>query len=72
MTEGTVTTVTALPKCDICVHVKHLPAEEAKPAYVDGATIGGPWAYMCFEHYAYHGIGLGVGRGQRLVLEPTE
>lgn len=33
-------------KCDFC----------DKPAYVDGATKMGPWAYMCQEHFEQNGI----------------
>jgi hypothetical protein len=50
------------PPCDFC----------GRPAAVDGKTKMGPWAYMdipCFEIY---GIGLGLGRGQRLLIDPTE
>jgi hypothetical protein len=40
-----------------------------KQATVDGATKNrGPWAYMCDEHFALHGVGLGLGAGQRLLL----
>lgn len=37
-------------------------------AHYDGATYMGPWGYMCDEAFLKHGIGLGLGRGQRLVL----
>jgi hypothetical protein len=52
---GTVTDVlTKRPKCDLC----------GEPAAVDGATIHGPWAYMCPGHFHILGVGLGEGRGQ--------
>lgn len=38
------------------------------PAHYDGATIHGPWAYMCETHFESDGIGLGLGRGQRLIV----
>jgi hypothetical protein len=38
------------------------------PARYDGATVHGPWAYMCEEHFQSDGVGLGTGRGQLLVL----
>lgn len=41
------------------------------PARYDGATVHGPWAFMCEAHFTSDGIGLGTGRGQRLIL-PTE
>jgi hypothetical protein len=37
-------------------------------AQYDGKTTAGPWANMCDEHFAIHGIGLGTGLGQRLVV----
>ena len=37
------------------------------PAAVDGATTLGPWANMCEACYAIYGVGLGLGRGQRLI-----
>lgn len=44
-------------------------------AYYDGKTvvqgnysmIFGPWAYMCEHCFAHHGVGLGVGKGQKLI-----
>ena len=35
-------------------------------ATVDGKTQAGPWAGMCDVHFEQHGVGLGVGKGQRL------
>lgn len=55
--------VGSLPTCNFC------PTESATPAIVDGSTRGGPWAFMCLSHYLTHGIGLGLGRGQMLVVE---
>jgi len=56
--------VSELPPCDFCV-------EEGvdRPAHYDAATKMGPWANMCEEHFRQYGIGLGTGRGQRLVLK---
>ena len=50
--------VDALPKCDFC----------SAEAHVDGRTVAGPWAYMCVIDSVLHGVGLGLGSGQRLVL----
>jgi hypothetical protein len=55
----TTVTVTALPKCDMC----------AKPAYADGKTQFGPWASMCRGHFMAMGVGLGLGKGQKYVLQ---
>ena len=47
-----------LPSCDFC----------EIPAAVDGKTTMGPWANMCETHFTQYGVGLGTGKGQRLVL----
>jgi len=39
-----------------------------RQATVDGKTIFGGWAYMCDEHFKSHGIGLGTGKGQKLIV----
>lgn len=33
--------------------------------FVDGKTRQGPWAFMSRQSYKKHGVGLGMGRGQR-------
>lgn len=53
--------VPVLPRCDF--NTDH-PA-----AVVDGKTKMGPWAYMCEGCFQSHGVGLGLGKGQRLVLK---
>ena len=60
----TTTQVTFIPNCDYC-----LTSGIERPAYVDGVTRGGGWAYMCEVHYQAHGVGLGLGRGQKLILK---
>ena len=36
----------------------------------DGATTPtGQWAYMCEPHFNLYGTGLGLGKGQRLILK---
>lgn len=44
--------------CDIC---------SAATATVDGKTVFGPWANMCDSCHTEVGVGLGLGKGQRLV-----
>ena len=56
--------VSKLPDCDFCSKEGH-----KVPARYDGKTTFGPWANMCQAHFAIYGIGLGLGRGQRLVVE---
>lgn len=65
MAEYESTLVDELPECDICKYHHNEPGE---PAVVDGKTKLGPWANMCDDHNSQLGIGLGLGRGQRLIL----
>jgi hypothetical protein len=50
--------VAVVPDCDFC----------GKRAAYDGKTVMGPWANMCADHFVDFGLGLGLGRGQRLIL----
>jgi len=52
------------PGCDICAG-----RGEKALAAVDGATRMGPWAYMCIPCFDTYGVGLGMGKGQRLLIE---
>ena len=52
-----------LPTCIFCKQDgRKIDAE------FDGATKKGPWAFMCKEHFDEHGVGIGLGVGQHLVL----
>jgi hypothetical protein len=53
-----------LPPCDI--HLSEKGTEVM--ASFDAKTRLGPWANLCEACFAEHGIGLGTGLGQRLVL----
>lgn len=53
--------VIELPKCDFC------KANPTAAAY-HGKTTFGPWGYMCDTHFQHYGIGLGLGKGQKLIL----
>lgn len=56
---------TRLPDCDLCETqgVKRMALYDAK-------TKGGPWAYLCQDHFDRIGPGrLGTGFGQRLHLK---
>lgn len=64
---GTVAYVAELPECDIHKFVLG-DATPVQAAY-DGKTKGGPWANMCEECFPIHGVGLGLGRGQRLEVQ---
>jgi len=59
MAEHRKVTVERLPKCDFCGRI----------ARYDGRTKHhGCWAYMCEGCFAIRGIGLGLGKGQELIL----
>jgi len=59
---STTVKVSSLPTCDLCKQV----GQSTEAAY-DGKTVFGPWANMCEPHFQEFGVGLGTGRGQRLV-----
>lgn len=63
-TAGDSVKVQTIPECDICKYEQNRPGI---PAAYDGKTVMGPWANMCEAHFSTHGVGLGTGRGQRLV-----
>ena len=48
-------------KCDLC-------GEPFVLYFIDGRTSNGPWGLMCVECHAEHGVGLGLGRGQKYDL----
>lgn len=56
--------VTVKKKCDFCMQSGHL-----EDADFDGKTVYGPWANMCESHFMEYGVGLGLGRGQRLLFQ---
>ncbi|MEV6923988.1 hypothetical protein AB0M46_05670 [Dactylosporangium sp. NPDC051485] len=55
-----------LPRCSLHWELRHVTVEAA----YDGKTKYGPWAYMCVHCFVDHGVGLGTGRGQRLLPGP--
>lgn len=55
--------VSERPYCDFCAQ-----AGTQRRANYDGKTTLGPWANMCERHFKAYGVGLGLGRGQRLVV----
>lgn len=58
--------VRELPKCDFCFR-----EGKDKLASVDGATNtpNGRWANMCEYHFNRFGVGLGMGKGQRMIVD---
>lgn len=65
---ATEATVDKMPDCDLC----SLFYGRKRVAKYDGKTRGGPWGYMCEECFQSHGVGLGTGRGQKLVLRKSD
>lgn len=63
--EHKVAKVRELPNCDFC----KMDGVET-PAKYDGKTKAGSWANMCQEHFEEFGIGLGLGKGQMLEVQP--
>lgn len=49
--------------CDIC-------KIKITSVFIDGKTKFGPWADMCLNCHTIHGVGLGLGRGQKYELQP--
>jgi len=60
--------VEKLPMCDFC----RIEDGVENPAQYDGRTIFGRWSSMCDKHFEKYGIGLGLGKGQKLVLAVNE
>jgi hypothetical protein len=54
------------PPCDICFERS---IKEPLMAEYDGKTYRGTWAYMCHAHFKEYGMGVGLGRGQKLVIK---
>ena len=55
---STSTKVEQLPNCDFC----------GETAEYDIKTTFGPWANACHAHFQMYGMGIGLGRGQKLEL----
>lgn len=65
---ATEVTTSVIPDCQVCPHASHLGLDgPAHPAQYDAKTVHGPWAYMCQNAFDAFGIGLGTGRGQKLL-----
>ena len=54
------------PTCPFCEH----EGEPGVLARYDGRIRGiTSWAYMCTVHFEEYGVGLGTGKGQRLIFQ---
>ena len=59
--------VAQLPECDVCKNENpDYPPEKAR---YDGKTRYGTWGYMCERHFETNGVGLGLGKGQKLITK---
>ena len=54
-------------KCDLCGRRfgTDLSPDSHVEVFVDGRTQMGPWANMCKGCHRTHGVGLGMGKGQK-------
>lgn len=58
-------TVNHIPDCDICGG-----AFTTRKAYADARIpANGSWGYLCRHHFDHLGCELGLGKGQKLVLD---
>lgn len=64
--KGEAVVVSRHKQCDL--HKYQL--DQVVEALYDGKTRTGPWANMCQDCFTQHGVGLGTGRGQRLLVMP--
>lgn len=63
---GTLAFVSEFPLCDVCKVNGN--GETTVLAQYDGRTTSGQWAFMCPTHFTLHGVGVGLGRGQKLTI----
>lgn len=65
MSDHTSVIVQSIPNCDVC-KMNGI----TRPAYADARLTIGTWGNVCIQHFNTLGSGLGLGRGQRLLLDP--
>jgi hypothetical protein len=56
--------ITQPKRCDFCMR-----RGQVNEASYDGKTVMGPWANMCEMDFKEFGVGLGLGRGQKLLVQ---
>lgn len=59
--------VSELPDCGLCLY-----EGKKEPAEYDAKIPGSGWNYLCQKHFDHFGCKLGLGMGQKLVLESPE
>ena len=52
--------VTKLPDCDMC--------KDTQATYDARISTGG-WGFLCYDCFQLYGVGLGLGKGQKLEVE---
>lgn len=67
MTDHRSVTVSEIPDCDYCSTLK-----VKRPAFADAKIGNGGWANVCDLHFQMFHCNLGMGWGQRLVLEEPQ
>lgn len=58
--------------CDICGDEFTNCFPDEVPTCYDGRTEDGPWAWMCVSCFAFKGVGLGTGKGQKYVYNEED
>ena len=54
--------VDSIPECDLCY--------DHQKAVYDCKVVGqSAWANLCEKHFSIYGCGLGLGKGQKLILK---
>lgn len=65
MENNTEVEVLTLLNCDLCLKQN----QHIEKAVYDCKTTFGSWAHLCQYHFDNYGIGLGLGKGQKLVVK---
>lgn len=68
MNDHTKVKVQSLPNCDLSGS-QFPPHYERRLAKYDAKTVFGWWANLCEECFRRFGTGLGLGKGQELIVE---
>jgi hypothetical protein len=63
--------VQSLPNCDLA-QSPYSDHDGDRPAKYDAKTTLGPWANLCETCFQRYGVGLGLGKGQELIVEGGE
>jgi hypothetical protein len=53
--------VDSIPDCNLC--------NDHQLAVYDCKTKQGPWGNLCEKHFSIFGVGLGLGKGRKLIIK---